>query len=144
MPILFGNRLKVFPIGLRSSVPQEQMTRGLPWFPCCIDFFMGWLIKIFFNVYLFLTERETERQSMSGEGQRERETQNPKPAPGSELSVQNPTWGLNSQTTRSWPEPKSDAPLTGPPRHPKTLLSLQRSLRNHGNKTNMFLIGLTP
>ena len=47
---------------------------------------------------------------MSGEGaQRERETKNLKEAPGSELSAQNPTWGLNSQTTRSWPELKSGA-----------------------------------
>ncbi|EJW90164.1 hypothetical protein EVA_21729, partial [gut metagenome] len=36
-----------------------------------------------------------------GEGQRERETQNPKQAPGSELSAQSSTWGLNSQTMRS-------------------------------------------
>ena len=28
-------------------------------------------------------------------------TQNPKQAPGSELSAQSPTWGSNSQTTRS-------------------------------------------
>ena len=31
------------------------------------------------------------------EGQREKETQKPKQAPGSELSVQSPTWGSNSQ-----------------------------------------------
>ena len=36
-----------------------------------------------------------------GEAERERERQNPKQAPGSELSAQNPTWGLNSQTVRS-------------------------------------------
>ena len=33
-----------------------------------------------------------------GEGQRERETQNQKQAPGSELSAQSPTRGLNSQS----------------------------------------------
>ena len=58
------------------------------------------------KVYLFLRERE--RQSTRGEGQKEKDTQNPKQAPGSELSAQSPTRGLNSQTVRSWPEPKSD------------------------------------
>ena len=51
--------------------------------------------------------------------ERERETQNPKQAPGPELSAQSPTWGSNSQTARSWPEPKSDAQPTGPPRLPQ-------------------------
>ena len=46
---------------------------------------------------------------MSGGGaERERETQNLKQAPGSELSAQSPTWGSNSQTARSFPEPKLD------------------------------------
>ena len=44
-----------------------------------------------------------------GGAERERETQNLKDAPGSELSAQSPTQGLNPQTTRSWPELKSDA-----------------------------------
>ena len=39
----------------------------------------------------------------------ERETQNPRQAPGSVLSAQSLTLGLNSLTGRSWPEPKSDA-----------------------------------
>ena len=43
------------------------------------------------------------------EGQRERETHNQKQATGSELSVQSPVWGSNSQTVRSSPGPKSDA-----------------------------------
>ena len=58
---------------------------------------------------------------MSGGG-RERETQNPKQVPGSELSAQSPTRGLNSQAARSWPEPKSDASPTKPPGRPKTAL----------------------
>ena len=40
------------------------------------------------------------------EGQRERERENPKQAPGSELSAQSPTQGLNPPTVRSWPELK--------------------------------------
>ena len=51
---------------------------------------------------------ERERQSVS-RGGAERETQNPKQAPGPELSAQSPMQGSNSRTTRSWPEPKSDA-----------------------------------
>ena len=58
----------------------------------------GFTLKIFFNVYLFLRER----QSMSGgkaEREREREeTQNLKQDPGSELSAQSQMWGSNSQT----------------------------------------------
>ena len=51
------------------------------------------LFKKFFNVYLFLRERE--RQGVR-EAEREWETQNPKQALGSELSAQSPMWGLNS------------------------------------------------
>ena len=57
------------------------------------DVYFG-ILLFFFNVYLFLRQRETEHER--GEGQRERETQNPKQAPGSELSAQSPMWGLNS------------------------------------------------
>ena len=65
--------------------------------------------KHFKQIFLmFIFERERDRLQM-GEGQREREIQNPKQAPGSRLSVQNPMWGLNLQTARSRPEPKSDA-----------------------------------
>ena len=63
-------------------------------------------LKKFFYVCLFL--RETDRVQV-GEGQRERETQNQKQAPGPELSAQSPTQGSNPRTTRSRPEPKSDA-----------------------------------
>ena len=45
---------------------------------------------------MFIFEREKERDRAREEkGQRERETQNLKQAPGSELSAQSPTWGLN-------------------------------------------------
>ena len=37
----------------------------------------------------------------AGEGQRKKETQNPKQIPGSELSAETPTWGLNPLTMRS-------------------------------------------
>ena len=63
----------------------------------------------FFNVYLFFRVRAED-------GQRERKTQNLKQAPGSEISAQSWMWGLNSWTTRSWPELKSDAQLTESPR----------------------------
>ena len=60
----------------------------------------------FFNVYLFLRERD---RVQVGEGQRQRETQNLKQAPGSELSAQSLMWVLNSWTARSVPELKLDA-----------------------------------
>ena len=55
-------------------------------------------ISDFFNVYLFLRQRETEHEQGRG---RERETQNPKQAPGSEPSAQSPMQGSNSWTARS-------------------------------------------
>ena len=45
------------------------------------------IFLIFFNVYLFLKQRETEHE---GGRVRERETQKLKQAPGSELSAQGP------------------------------------------------------
>ena len=55
------------------------------YFSSFISFFL-----IFFNVYLFLRQRETEHEWGRV---RERETQNPKQAPGSEPSAQSPTRG---------------------------------------------------
>ena len=59
-----------------------------------------------------------------GKGQRERETQNPKQAPGSELLAQRLTQASKLRTVRSWPEWKSDAQLTEPPRSPNFFLML--------------------
>ena len=73
-------------------------------------------LKKKFYIYLFLRDRE---RVWVGEGQREKETQNLKQDPGSEVSAQSPTRGSNSQAVRSWPEPKSDAQLTEPPRCPR-------------------------
>ena len=56
------------------------------------------------------------------EGDTESET-----APGSELSAQSLTWGSNSQTARSCPEPKSDAQPTEPPRRPSAASCLMTS-----------------
>ena len=69
-------------------------------------------------------ERERERERHPGQTEheqgrgREREKQNLKQALGSELSAQSPMRGCTSQTARSWPEQKSDALLTEPPRCP--------------------------
>ena len=55
-------------------------------------------------MFIFERERERERETEYewGRGrERERETQNLKEAPGSKLSAQSPTRGLNSQTARS-------------------------------------------
>ena len=64
-----------------------------------------------------MTETECEHE-LGRCRERERETQNPKQAPGSELSAQSLMRGSNSQTVRSWPEPKSDTLSTEPPRRP--------------------------
>ena len=48
-----------------------------------------------------MREREREREHEQGKAERERETQNLKQAPGSELSAQSLTQGLNSRTVRS-------------------------------------------
>ena len=80
-------------------------------------------------------QRQRQRQSVSREGQRERETQNLKQAPGSELSAQSPTWGSNSWAVRSWPELKSDAQPTEPPRCPE-LFSLKRLILRYVNFTS--------
>ena len=64
------------------------------------------LFKNFFNIYLFLRQRETKHERGRV---RERETQNLEQAPGSEPSAQIPTRGSNSWTMRSSPEPKSAA-----------------------------------
>ena len=43
-----------------------------------------------------------------GGSEREGDTESVKEAPGSKLSAQSLMQGLNPQTVRSWPEPKSD------------------------------------
>ena len=68
------------------------------WFEQSAHGFTSFFYFIFFNVYLFLRQRETEHEWGRV---RERETQNLKRAPGSELSAQSPTRGSNSRTVRS-------------------------------------------
>ena len=49
-------------------------------------FLLPKVIIIFFNVYLFLSERDTHTEYKLGRvRERERETRNPKQVPGSEL-----------------------------------------------------------
>ena len=51
-------------------------------------------------------KREEEGEEGKGrKGQTERETEDPKQVP---LTALSPTWGSNSRTVRSRPEPKSD------------------------------------
>ena len=57
------------------------------------------------NVYFWQRERETDRQSMSRRGAERQGDTESEQAPGSELSAQNLTWGSNSRTVKSWPEP---------------------------------------
>ena len=51
-------------------------------------------------MFIFEGERETECELGRGR-EREREAQNPKQVPGSKLSAQSPTRGLNPQIVRS-------------------------------------------
>ena len=61
-----------------------------------------YLLRNLSNVYLSLRDRETERQNVSrGGAEREGGRQNPKQAPGSELSAQSLTQGLNPRTVGS-------------------------------------------
>ena len=62
----------------------------------------------------------SEKESVSG-GEAERERREQESQAGS-VSVQSPTWGSNSQTMRSLPEPKSDAQAIEPPRHSRSFL----------------------
>ena len=77
---------------------------------------------------MFIYFRETER---AGEGQREGDTESPKQAPGSKLSAQNRSRGLNSRTTRPRPKPKSDTQLTEPPRRPRFYFDCKLSIEIH-------------
>ena len=52
-------------------------------------------------LFIFERERDRERQNKWGGAESVRETQNLKQAPGSELSAQGPTQGLNSSAVRS-------------------------------------------
>ena len=81
---------------------------GAPWEAVCGDrvpgvgadvFLSACSITFFFNIYLFLKNRDSDR-AQAEEGQREKETQNPKQVPA-ELSAQSPTRGSNSQTAKS-------------------------------------------
>ena len=56
-------------------------------------FYLTSLKKLF--LIFFLRERERERARAGEDRETERETQNPKQAPGSQVSAQSPTWGLN-------------------------------------------------
>ena len=91
-----------------------------------IFLFLNDLKKIFL---MFIFERERDRMWV-WEVQWERETQNLKHTPGSELSAQSLMQGSNPRTARSWPELKSDAQPTEPPRCPWQL----KTLYDHNNK----------
>ena len=84
----------------------------------------SWPLRQSCNTYFLLHLFIFERQSTSRGGvEREGDT-DPKQAPGSQLSAQSPMRGSNSQTARSWPEPKSDAQPAEPPRCPKAAIRI--------------------
>ena len=114
-------RIGCFPQAILLTIPILGLQCNI------VLLFLGRLfIFPFLNIFLmFIFEGETECAWGRGR-ERERETQNPKQVPGSELSARSPTQGSNSQTMRSWPELRSDAQSTEPPRHPKTPVSLAK------------------
>ena len=57
-------------------------------------------LKIFLKIFLVFL-REVDRQNTSRGGAEREEDTEYETAPGSELSAQSPTQGLNSQTARS-------------------------------------------
>ena len=102
-------------------------------------------IKKFFLMFIFEREKESACTCASGGGaERERKTQTPKQAPGSEPSAQSPTQGSNSQTMRSWPEPKPDAQPTEPPGTPYAC-TFVTAIHEHPVKTKViklwFVVG---
>ena len=84
----------------------------------CWNLFFNVFKKIFLIFVLVFRER-----AQAGEGHREKETQNPKQTPGSILSAQNLTRGLNPQTPKSWPEVRCS---TESPRCPNVCLFLRK------------------
>ena len=75
---------------LQEGVAQQKLSNSSCYSSCPSFLFTQHLLILllgnslyffFFNVYLFLRERE---QSVVGEGQKERETENPEQTPGSE------------------------------------------------------------
>ena len=95
---------------------------------------LGSLVSFYLFTYfviLFLTEREREQ---AGEGQRETGRHRIQSSRLQALSCQHRAWcrTLNSQTVRSWPEPRSDAWPTQPPRHPGSLVSEVSSIHRCG------------
>ena len=89
-------------------------TTQAPQWPILLFIYFFIVLFLFFLTLIYYWETERGR-AWAREGQREEETQNPKQAPGSELSAQSLRQGSNSQTARSWPEPKWDAQPTEPP-----------------------------
>ena len=59
-------------------------------------------LQNFFLMFIYFWERERASRGGAERGDRGSKA-------GSELSAQSLMWGSNSQTVRSWPEPKSDA-----------------------------------
>ena len=94
----------------------QKSPRVFSWSLCIEDCFS------FFNVYLFLKERERVCELESG---READTES-EAGSSSKLSAQSPTRGSNPRTTRSRPEPKSEAYPTEPPRRPEHCFSDKR------------------
>ena len=98
-------------------------------------FYLNFFIYFLTFIHFWEAERDIECEWGRGRDRGRRRIrsrlQAPKQAPGSELSAQSPTQGLNPRTVRSRPEPKSDAEPTEPPRRPSTGISKWASENVH-------------
>ena len=83
------------------------------------------LLFIYLFIYVYLLFRDRGRQSMSrGGAERQEDTECEAGSRLRAVSTEpSPMQGQNSQTARSWPEPKSEAQLTEPPRWPPSATS---------------------
>ena len=85
-------------------------------------------IFFFLNFFLMFYFWGRERQEHEwGRGRERGRHRIRKQAPGSEWSAQSPMWDSNSQTVRSWPEPKWVAQPTEPSRRPKETQNLKQT-----------------
>ena len=111
---LVGSKVMVVNWEIWLSLVSKLFGRGDNW-----KWFIKWRpgiiwrlqlsIHYFFNVFIYFGE------STAGERQREGDRWS---KAGTVLTAASPMQGSDSQTMTSWPEPKSDAQLTEPPRRP--------------------------
>ena len=101
-----------------KALGTKPFSNAFVWLNCGLSSHSHTLSEnVFFFFFIFFYFWE----STAGEGQRERERGS---EVGSARTAVSLIWGLNSETVRRWPEPKSDAQSTEPPRCPQKTYSV--------------------